>query len=440
MPPEAEALVRKYYTYAGLYTLAASIIWGINTLFLLNAGLSISQVFIANAAFSFGTLIFEIPTGVVADTIGRRASFLLSIIVLAASTLAYVWLAQIGAGIVAFAVVSALIGLGFTFYSGAMDAWLVDGVRELGFSGDLDGVFANAQIISGVAMLFGTIGGGLLGQINLAIPFVVRAVVLIILGGLAFTGMHDIGFETRKVTWKSLPSEARSVASAGIKHGWNSRPLRMIMLGSALQSGFFIFSWYAWQPYFLDLLERDAVWVAGVVAAVLALAMIAGNSLVKYVSRFCGRRTTLLLFAAVTFSVASIGVGLATSFPVALGFLMASSVAIGVQGPVRQTFIHGIAPTQQRATVLSFDAMLSGGAGVIGQTALGGYAEDQGYGPAYVVGGAFVILATPFILAARRMKSSADYFGGNRGGSDVGDVTPDSDTESFPASDSGRGD
>ena len=130
MPTEAVQLVRRYYTYAGIYTLAASIIWGINTLFLLDAGLSIAEVFIANAAFSLGTVLFEIPTGVVADTIGRRASFLLSLIVLAASTFAYVGLAQIGAGVIAFSVASIFIGLGFTFYSGAMEAWLVDGVDQ----------------------------------------------------------------------------------------------------------------------------------------------------------------------------------------------------------------------------------------------------------------------------------------------------------------------
>ncbi|MFV1960537.1 MAG: hypothetical protein ACC658_01765 [Acidimicrobiia bacterium] len=50
MPVPAAQLVRRYYMYAGIYTLASSIIWGVNTLFLLDAGLSISEVFIANAA------------------------------------------------------------------------------------------------------------------------------------------------------------------------------------------------------------------------------------------------------------------------------------------------------------------------------------------------------------------------------------------------------
>jgi MFS family permease len=412
MPAEAATLVRRYYAYAGIYTLAASIIWGINTLFLLNAGLSIAEVFIVNAAFSLGTVLFEIPTGVVADTIGRRASFLLSLIVLAASTLAFVGLADAGAGVIGFSFASILIGLGFTFYSGAMEAWLVDGIQAHGYEGDLDSIFANAQIIGGVAMLVGTVGGGLLGQIDLALPYIIRSVLLVVLFVLAFFGMHDIGFQPRKVTWRTLPAEANAVASAGISRGWGSRALRMVMIAGAIQTGIFMWVWYAWQPYFLELLERDAVWVAGVVAALLSLAMIAGNGLVKFFTRYCGRRTTMLLWTAVGFSVASIGVGLATSFPIALAFLLLSALAMGVQMPVRQAFINGIAPSEERATVVSFDSMISGVGGIAGQAGLGFYSERHGYAAAYVAGGVVVALAFPFVVAARRMKSPADIFEG----------------------------
>jgi hypothetical protein len=61
-------VVRAYLAISGLFTLSASVIWGVNTLFLLDAGLDIFEVFIANAAFTAGMFIFEIPTGVVADT------------------------------------------------------------------------------------------------------------------------------------------------------------------------------------------------------------------------------------------------------------------------------------------------------------------------------------------------------------------------------------
>jgi len=410
MPDAAAALVRRYYAYAGIYTLAASIIWGINTLFLLDAGLSIAEVFFANAAFSVGTVLFEIPTGVVADTVGRRASFLLSVVVLAASTLAYVALAQIGAGIVAFAVVSVLLGLGYTFYSGAMEAWLVDGVRGLGYEGAMDRVFATGAMIGGGATLIGTVGGGLLGQIDLALPFVVRSGLLVLLFALAFFGMHDIGFEPKVLTLRSVPTEANDVAAAGLRFGWSNRPLRWIMIGGAIQSGVFMWAWYAWQPYFLELLGRDAVWVAGVVAALLSLAMMVGSGLVRFVTRFCERRTTILLWTAVAFSVTSIGVGWATTFPLALGFLLLGAVAMGLQMPVRQTLVHAMVPSAQRATVVSFDSMVGGVGAVGGQAGLGVLADRQSYSAAYVVGGLVTAVAVPIVWMVRRMRPPEDLF------------------------------
>ena len=413
MPSSAAGLIRRYYTYAGIYTLAASIIWGVNTLFLLSADLSLTEVFIANAAFSVGTVLFEIPTGVVADTIGRRASFLLSLVVLASSTMLYVGLAQIGGGVIAFSIVSVFIGLGYTFYSGAMEAWLVDGVRHYGYEGDMDGIFATGQIVGGAAMLVGTVGGGLLGQIDLSIPFIVRSALLVVLFVLAFFGMHNVGFHARPVTIRTLPTEASAIAVAGIRHGWRSRPLRLVMVAGAVQSGFFVWAWYAWQPYFLELLGNDAVWIAGVVAALLSLAMIAGNSLVKFFTRFCGRRTTILLWGVVVFSGASIGVGVATNFFVALGFLIVAAVSIGVQMPVRSAFIHASVPSEQRATVLSFDSMISGVGSVGGQAGLGVFSDRRSLSAGYILGGAVTLVAVPLLWMARRLKSPSDSFEGS---------------------------
>ena len=422
MPDVAAALVRRYYAYAGVYTLAASIIWGINTLFLLDAGLTIAEAFLANAAFSVGTVLFEIPTGVVADTVGRRASFLLSVAVLAVSTLAYVALAQIGAGVVAFSAVSVLLGLGYTFYSGAMEAWLVDGVRGLGYDGAMDRVFATGAMIGGGATLIGTVGGGLLGQVDLALPFAVRSGLLVLLFVLAFFGMHDIGFEPKALTIRTVPAEANAVAAAGLRFGWSNRSLRWIMVAGAIQSGVFMWAWYAWQPYFLELLERDAVWVAGVVAALLSLAMMAGSALVRLVTRFCRRRTTIMLWTAVAFSLTSVGVGWAATFPLALGLLLVGAVAMGLQMPVRQALIHAMVPSAQRATVVSFDALVGGVGAVGGQAGLGVLAERQSYSVAYVVGGVATAVAIPIVWMVRRMRPAEDLFDGTVA------VTPDEGT------------
>jgi MFS family permease len=77
MHPEPRKVQAVYLVLTLCTTLAGSFIWGINTLFLLDAGLSITAAFAANACFTAGMVLFEVPTGVVADTWGRRASFLL---------------------------------------------------------------------------------------------------------------------------------------------------------------------------------------------------------------------------------------------------------------------------------------------------------------------------------------------------------------------------
>src|SRR5215213_2946232 len=122
-----------YLILTMLSTLAASFIWGVNTLFLLDAGLSNAQAFTANAFFTAGQVLFEVPTGVVADTRGRRVSFLLGTATLFLTTLAYLWLWEIKGPFWAWAVVSVFLGLGFTFFSGATEAWVVDGLKDAGF-------------------------------------------------------------------------------------------------------------------------------------------------------------------------------------------------------------------------------------------------------------------------------------------------------------------
>src|SRR5213082_3955023 len=173
------SIQRTYLLLMAGNTLATSLIWGINTIFLLDAGLSNLEAFAANAFFTAGMVIFEVPTGVVADTVGRRASYLLGTVTLAASTLLYVLLWRLPAPFWQWAVVSVLIGLGFTFFSGAVEAWLVDALKATGFSGELEAVFGRGQVVTGVAMLTGSVAGGLIAQAtNFGVPFLLRGLIL----------------------------------------------------------------------------------------------------------------------------------------------------------------------------------------------------------------------------------------------------------------------
>src|SRR5829696_7831754 len=126
MTDQGKQVQRTYLLLILLSTLAASFIWGINTLFLLDAGLSNAEAFAANAFFTAGMMIFEVPTGVVADIWGRRTSYLLGAGTLLLSTLLYLLMWRTHAALWGWAIASIILGLGFTFFSGAMEAWLVD--------------------------------------------------------------------------------------------------------------------------------------------------------------------------------------------------------------------------------------------------------------------------------------------------------------------------
>jgi MFS family permease len=241
------SIVRAYLVVSALFTLSASVIWGVNTLFLLDAGLDIFEVFVANAAFTAGMVLFEVPTGVVADTSGRRRSFLLSAATLTVGTLGYVAIAAAGGGLLLFVLASILLGLGFSFYSGAVEAWLVDALNATGHHGPLDRVFARGEMVSGAAMLVGSVGGGVLGSVDLAWPFLVRSLLLLAVLLVGLAAMHDVGFTPRATSLSALPSEVRRVLHTSLELGWRARPVRLLMLVSLVQGMFTVWSWYAWQ-------------------------------------------------------------------------------------------------------------------------------------------------------------------------------------------------
>ena len=275
--PTPRSIQRTYLVLLFGNTLAASFIWGINTIFLLDAGLSNLEAFAANACFTAGMVIFEVPTGIVADTIGRRTSYLLGTITLTASTLLYVLLWQVEAPFWQWAIASLLLGLGFTFFSGAVEAWLVDALTATGFTGQLESVFGRGQVAGGVAMLTGSVAGGFIAQqTSLGVPFVLRGVVLAVMFALAFRLMHDVGF-TPQPRGQPL-TEMRKIAADSIDYGWRRPAVKWLMVEALFTGGVGFYAFYALQPYLLELYgDPEAYQIAGLVAAIVAGAQILGG-------------------------------------------------------------------------------------------------------------------------------------------------------------------
>jgi MFS family permease len=404
----ARVVQRTYLVLTLLTTLAASFIWGVNTLFLLDAGLTNTEAFTANAFFTVGQVVFEVPTGVVADTRGRRASFMLGAATLLASTLLYLFMWQAHASLAGWALASILLGLGFTFFSGATEAWLVDALRATNFSGSLESVFGRAQTVGGAAMLAGSVGGGFIAQAtNLGVPYVLRAAMLGVTLLIAFWFMHDIGFKPQRDVG---PIKAvRTVIRGAVDGGLRNRPVRWLMLAGPFTGGVGIYAFYAFQPYLLQLFgDPNAYGIAGLAAAIVAGAQILGGMMVGRVRRLFKRRTEAIILGDVLTVVLLVLVGLTSSFVLALVLLTAWCLTFAVVAPLRQAYVNGLIPSEQRATVLSFDALMSSSGGVVAQPALGRTADLYGYPASYVVSGAIALLAIPFAFLARRENAVSD--------------------------------
>ena len=404
---------RTYITLTILQTLAASLIWGVNTLFLLDAGLSLTEAFVANAAFTAGMVIFEVPTGVIADTFGRRVSFILGAATLLVTTAAYLGLWYVEAGIWWWVLVSALIGLGFTFFSGATEAWLVDALAATGFDGGIESVFGKGQAVSGGAMLVGTVGGGFLGQINLGVPYAARSILLLAVIAAAWLWMHDIGYEPAKGI--AVGKQVRSLLRSSVRHGLGNPPVRMFMLGAPFAAGVGIWIFYAFQPYLLELFgDPNATYLSGIAAAVFATAQMIGGASVNWVRRRVRTRTGVITMEIVVGSLALIGVGLAELLAIPVGFWIAitlltlTALVSAMSSPMQQAYMNSCIPSEQRATVLSFASLMGSAGGVVAQPALGRVADVFSLGTGYVVAGALYAIRLPFIVAVRRMRLPAD--------------------------------
>ena len=399
---------RVYLTLSLFNTMAASLIWGINTLFLLDAGLTSTEAFAANAFFTVGQVLFEVPTGVVADTWGRRMSYLTGAITLSIATALYLLAWYLRAPFWAWAVTSIFLGLGFTFFSGATEAWLIDALTSTGYDGKFETVLARGKVVEGTAMLTGSVAGGLIAQVsNLGVPYVVRAGFLLVTFTVAYKFMRDWGFTA--VRGRKPLEEVRQVLKASIDHGLRNRPVRWIMLAAPFTMGVGIYGFYAMQPYALELYGSSTAYtIAGLSAALVAGAQIIGGLLVPFAGRLFQRRTSILLVSLVASVIAIAVIGLAHNFALAVAALAVWALVLFASAPIRSAYLNKLIPSAQRATVLSFDNLMASSGGVVLQPALGRVADASGYAASYLVCSAVQVLALPFTWLSRRENQPAD--------------------------------
>ena len=135
------------------------------------------------------------------------------------------------------------------------------------------------------------------------------------------------------------------------------------------------------------------------------------------IRRLFQRRTSALI-ATAGLSVITLGlIGIVDSFWAVIGLIVVWGLLFAATMPIRQTYLNGMIPSRQRATILSFDSMMSSTGGVWAQPVLGRAADAWGYAPSYLMGAGISVLALPCLALSRRQNTPADTL-------EVADVQP----------------
>src|SRR5262249_14193156 len=169
------------------YNLAHFFIAPLYPLFLLSRGLDVFRMNVVLATYMITVFVFEVPTGALADVVGRRFTFVTGCLVRAVAYAIYTRAPRLGDCLRA----ELVDALGTTFVSGALDAWVVDGMRDAGHRGPMDAVFARGNTITRAVMMGGAVVAGYLADRSLETPWLVAAATFVVVGVVGGALMRD---------------------------------------------------------------------------------------------------------------------------------------------------------------------------------------------------------------------------------------------------------
>lgn len=393
------------------------------TLWLLTAaarGLSPTDIGLVVAIGAFGAAALELPTGALADVVGRR------VVLVAASlgTLACSLVLAVATTPTGFYVAAALLAVAGALASGPLEAWFVDRVgaheddvrRGLAAAGSATGfsLAAGGLLGAGLARLGGVLGlpgEGTDGLVALSVPFLVAALVALVEVVLLL------------VLLRPAPTDAPAPASAAGLASALLRDLpRTVASGSRLAVTDPVLRWFAlrWllvpvgflalellSPLRLAVLLEDPA-DAATVMGVLAAGCFVGVGLTAATAGVLASRVGALGGAALTTVAAGAGFALAGSGGVAVLAVgvLAGFVVSGPGNPLLAPLVHERVDGTRRATVLSARSLIANVAVGVGAVSLGAVGSTAGTGWAFAVAGAVTAASALPLLGVAAARSS----------------------------------
>ena len=317
------------------------------------AGLTPVQLILVGTALEISAFVFEVPTGIVADVYSRRLSIIIGYILMGLGFLIEGFLPSF----VPILLAQIIWGLGYTFTSGATQAWITDEIGE----DNANKLFLRGTQVGLFASLIGMGAAMVVGANNVAMPLRVGSLGVMLIGvALAFimpeTGFHPTPREDRN-TWQHMWHAFNQGVMAV-----RSKPRLMNIVFIGLFYGLYSEGFdRLWVKHLLDHFELPVIFgnnqvaffavlrVTGTILTILAVRFV--EKRVDATSPLAIGRAVLVVTGAI--SVALLGFALSPFLFLSLSLYLAISVLRNVQTPLQTAWINQKLDSQVRATVHS---------------------------------------------------------------------------------------
>lgn len=408
-PVTADAARRTLLLLSFTRWFPVGLIIGLTTLLVLHRGMSLTEVGLIAATQGFVVLALELPTGGLADALGRRPVLLLGGLISIVSAVLFVSAHTVPA----FVLAAALQGVYRALDSGPMEAWYVDAAHAEDATIPVDQALSRAGTVVGLAIALGALAsGGLVAwhpigsQSALLLPFwIAIGLNLVHLTGCALLIREPRPTGTpAPAVWSSVRAAPRVVLD-GFGLLRTVPILRCLVLVELFWSVAMI-AFETLNPVRLAELmggEERAGALIGPVSSVSWGLFAAGALVGGLASRRIGVGWAAAL-ARLLNGAFVVAMGLAAGPAGLITAFLASYAMHGAAGPLHNTLLHRQAVRSNRATVLSMNSMVAGGAHCLGLLVLGPLAEHTSVATAIVVAGAFSILGAVLYRPAIRQE------------------------------------
>lgn len=380
--------IRAYLLLSACFEFSLALHATTYVLYLMGHGLDYFQVNLMNVVFFVTMAVFEIPTGALADVLGRRTSFVVACALVAASEFVYAGSSSVRG----FALAEFVGAIGATCRSGAFQAWAVDQLRHHGFRGSLAPVFARCEVMGRGATLVGALAGPLLYRHHPSLPWQAGGWVMIVAGIAAAVLMREDYFVRRRLGTHAIVARLRAITASSLRFGLQTEPIRFVFILSFAQALACQAPNMQWQPFFRSQVP-SVVWLGPIFAAIVVACSVGASIMPRLLKTVrCERR--LMMGAQLITGVGIAATVLCPTLGLALTVFLIHEAARGGFVPVKDAFLHAHIPSAERATVLSFGSLAHHFGGVLGLLGSGWVAQHAALPVAWVASGLVLVVWT----------------------------------------------